>query len=547
MRWGLTLGVGAWITVRLWTRILAQSFFVDDAFISFRYARNLGEGHGLVWNPAEYVEGYTNLLWVLLMALTSWIGAAPETTSLVLGSWAGAGTLAVVTWYAGRRTQWSPWAWLPALWLVHLPTFTAWCSGGLETMLFTLLLTAGTLRGLEELDSPEKRPWSALLAWLAYLTRPEGAMLLAGLGGLHLYRAWRQPGHRMRCTVWLTLSSLGVAGHMAWRLIYYRAWLPNTFHAKVNGTWWEQGGQYLALFHEDYHAGWWLPLLLLLAWRRRGIEVLLPVGLIFVQLAYVWAIGGDRFEYRFLVPLLPLVGLLIAQCLEELTGQLQAARLRSGAALAAAGIWIVASWWGGTEAYEEGGMRHDVESVRFTGDYAQLRIDEGRTLREAIDLGLLRSDLVFAAAGAGAIPYYTGWPTIDVLGLSDATVAHSETGERSMIAHEHYASQEYLERRKVVVFDALNALVHSSLSGIESSKKAANGTWSLHNYQLHEGLMVFATTLTRSELADTFDLSQLDNEVPSGHQENCAPNCTQGARRVQVACADQPSGMPCTP
>ncbi len=35
-------------------------FVQDDAFISFRYARHLVEGHGLVWNPGERVEGYTN-------------------------------------------------------------------------------------------------------------------------------------------------------------------------------------------------------------------------------------------------------------------------------------------------------------------------------------------------------------------------------------------------------------------------------------------------------------------------------------------------------
>ena len=42
----------------------------DDAMVSMRYARNLSEGHGLSWNPGQMpVEGYTNLLWTLWMAL----------------------------------------------------------------------------------------------------------------------------------------------------------------------------------------------------------------------------------------------------------------------------------------------------------------------------------------------------------------------------------------------------------------------------------------------------------------------------------------------
>jgi len=48
---------------------LSNLQLVDDAYISFRYAHNLASGQGLVFNPGEYVEGYTNLLWTLLMVV----------------------------------------------------------------------------------------------------------------------------------------------------------------------------------------------------------------------------------------------------------------------------------------------------------------------------------------------------------------------------------------------------------------------------------------------------------------------------------------------
>ena len=41
----------------------------DDAYISFRYARNLVEGDGLVFNPGDRVEGYTNFLWTMVAAV----------------------------------------------------------------------------------------------------------------------------------------------------------------------------------------------------------------------------------------------------------------------------------------------------------------------------------------------------------------------------------------------------------------------------------------------------------------------------------------------
>src|ERR671913_2350701 len=43
----------------------------DDAMISMRYAWNFSHGFGLVWNPGEYVEGYTNPLMTLLMSLAT--------------------------------------------------------------------------------------------------------------------------------------------------------------------------------------------------------------------------------------------------------------------------------------------------------------------------------------------------------------------------------------------------------------------------------------------------------------------------------------------
>ena len=69
---GLWLGY-AWMVRRFW-------FVTDDAYISFRYARHLGAGHGLVWNPGEApVEGFTNLLLVILVAPFTRLGLDPRT------------------------------------------------------------------------------------------------------------------------------------------------------------------------------------------------------------------------------------------------------------------------------------------------------------------------------------------------------------------------------------------------------------------------------------------------------------------------------------
>jgi hypothetical protein len=44
-----------------------QVWGLDDAYISYRYAQNLAQGNGLVFNRGERVEGYSNFLHVLMM------------------------------------------------------------------------------------------------------------------------------------------------------------------------------------------------------------------------------------------------------------------------------------------------------------------------------------------------------------------------------------------------------------------------------------------------------------------------------------------------
>src|SRR4051812_24526368 len=57
----------------------------DDAYISYRYARNLSDGAGLVWNPGQHVEGYTNFAWIEVLAGLHWFGADIVMSSRWLG------------------------------------------------------------------------------------------------------------------------------------------------------------------------------------------------------------------------------------------------------------------------------------------------------------------------------------------------------------------------------------------------------------------------------------------------------------------------------
>ena len=61
-------------------------FFSDDSFISLRFSERLLQGDGLTWTDGERVEGYSNLLWVLLTAALGAIGLELVTAARLLGA-----------------------------------------------------------------------------------------------------------------------------------------------------------------------------------------------------------------------------------------------------------------------------------------------------------------------------------------------------------------------------------------------------------------------------------------------------------------------------
>ena len=174
---------------------LASIFYtytVDDAFITFRYARNLVAGLGPVFNPGERVEGYTTFLWMLLMSAGLALGVDPVVLSKVLGLTCGLATIGV-TMAMARHTSHTPWrvAILAGLLLAASVDLALNSVTGLETTFFTLLITVAIARQMHE-DQRVGWPFSSLLFGLAALTRPEGLVL----GGLSwLYQLVRRREH----------------------------------------------------------------------------------------------------------------------------------------------------------------------------------------------------------------------------------------------------------------------------------------------------------------------------------------------------------------
>ena len=303
----------------------AAWYLTDDAFISFRYARNLLEGHGLVFNPGEYVEGYSNFLWVLeLAALWGAFGLRPEHTAPWLSVACTIGTLAAMLWWVGRLPG-LPHRWLVAWMAVGLvcssTTFAMWTPAlGLETRQFTLFVVLAVV-GLTVYPENRRALLGVSLSLAAAsLTRPEGPLFAACCFGW--YAVQRRVGTGRWWPGWRAAAALGapfvllVAGQYLWRYGYYGEWLPNTYYAKYVRPWYEAGIRYLAAAAIETGLYLLLPLAglpLVRDWQeRRSLVYLLPLLCIGLHMAYVARIGGDFFEYRPLDVYWPLLAVSAA-------------------------------------------------------------------------------------------------------------------------------------------------------------------------------------------------------------------------------------------
>ncbi|WP_236790123.1 glycosyltransferase family 39 protein [Amycolatopsis sp. GM8] len=179
----------------------------DSAFLTFRYAANIAAGHGAVFNIGEYVEGYTNFAWLVLVTLPKALfGADIVTGAVVLSSACALGCVLL----AGRFSR------LAAVLTAAVSGLAAYECAGTETPLFVLLVLAVGYA------LTTRHPLAAgVLTALAVMTRPDG-LILAGAAVLWLVLG----AARRRSTWWAPVGYLLgalvlVVPWLVWRTTYY--------------------------------------------------------------------------------------------------------------------------------------------------------------------------------------------------------------------------------------------------------------------------------------------------------------------------------------
>lgn len=334
----LAIGLYSGLAWRFW-------WVNDDAFISFRYARNLAFGHGLRYNVGEAlpVEGYSNYLWVLVGALFERL-RMNVVFWVPLVSFLTGGALLRLVWQVCREhlglDLWGTFA--AVVFLAAFPPYAVWATSGLETMpfafclfltFFLLVLRTGPARGL----------WAGLAGLLVVLIRAEGVGWCLLLALCAVFSQARKTHHFWRhLAVFVAIVLVGATTQEIWRYTYYGDLLPNTFRAKGSISGWtlQRGLDYVVVFYLTFVSSFLsLPgTLYLLRRPRRGIGA--PIVIVFwATTLYAILTGGDFMAMgRFLVPALPFLALMIGSLVHEIRRRVVPGR---GLALAGAALCAI--------------------------------------------------------------------------------------------------------------------------------------------------------------------------------------------------------------
>ena len=311
---------------RFYSNVTGDWTHFDDAYMFIRYADNLIAGNGYSWNGEERTYGCTSITYTLFIALVKLIiGGSLSSTAILLCSTLLWGGLALGLIYLTLRRagglSWQVAAFVVSYIMVE-PLFSYhMLSSGMDTMLsvFSLSALLFVLTAPDKAVTRRRAALLALLAYLAFLTRPENGIYAVMLPGLFFMHKGERPGTFI--SFYASLFVL-LALDTGAKYLYFGDPLPLSFYAKSAGFYQGYAGgykwmhlKYLKYIFFFYGA----PLLLLLLYidRKRlktAAVFLLPFAVTAGYLATVVQVMGG--SARFYVPSVPVLvcGAFIALC-----------------------------------------------------------------------------------------------------------------------------------------------------------------------------------------------------------------------------------------
>ncbi len=398
------------LTLAIIILYLNSDFYHDDAYITLRYARNFIAGSGIVWNPGEYVQGYTNFLHLILISFISKFDVNLVLASRIVGMTALVslcGVLLLIRSDCDRSLYY-----LPLILVMTSTPFLVWSIGGLEGTLFSLLVTSGCLLFIMDLGlgiSHWRYALSGICFGLSFLTRPDGIVFIA----VSFIWLLLQRNTKKRDIIAFTITiAIILLPYIVWQIWYYGDIVPNTFYAKAGAFSYPRllsGVRYIvnyAICPPFLPLFFFASFIYLLVTRKWDLKIAYLTLSILAYTIFIVFVGGDHMQaFRFLLPLIPLMSIMITMTLSFFT--LQRGRLTINSITIATLLLV------GFQLVNGKLNPRREDSASFIGTIV------GKYIAKAWPNGS-----VVALNTAGSTPYYAGQHCyIDMLGLNDSHIA----------------------------------------------------------------------------------------------------------------------------
>jgi tetratricopeptide (TPR) repeat protein len=482
------------------------NFTQDDTYIFLRYAKNFVNGHGLVFNIGERVEGYTSFSWLMLLIVALKCKLDPLIVAKTVGIICGGGSM-IILFLIGRaiNRERSPFFALiaPCL-LAANGAFALWTTSGMETALFNFLIIAGVYSYLLEHQANRMNFITPFIFALAALTRPEGIFVFS-MTVLHrgYYVFIKKDFSFRQLGAWIGFFVLLVLPHIIWRLWYYGHPFPNSFYAKTGASaiYLKMGLSYTAIFLGQY--GLWgaalvVPIIGLWLMRQRpawlGYFTLMMGGWI----CYITSAGGDVLvENRFYIPVILLMYLTVQEfCCVLPATLLPGWKKIAGTVIICAvlpGLFAWWTWWNPCRQIEHSRRQMDVVVYNYSELARWVNLQKGPRL-------------TIATTGVGALSYNTDVTIIDMFGLNDEYIAHHPQyipGLISPCREQTYNADYVLSRRPDYIYFILNARPTALAEKALFASPVFRQGYYLYNIDDHHYIYKLKKDFTRPTRPDT--------------------------------------------
>jgi hypothetical protein len=435
-------------------------FLSDDALISLRYAARLLDGDFLTWNNGEYVEGYSNLLWILMNAVMALFGIDLILSVRLLG-FASVLLIPVLFLYDRifKQGKTIDDLWLGAIFYAFSAPIAVWAIGGLEQPLL-MLLFAFSLFFLPKFFADSSNPKNILLLGLTFsmmiLTRPDTPLfILAFAVAFILHRSSLQNVQKIIALVKiLSFPIAAFIGQLTFRIIYYNDLLPNTAYVKItpSGNHLLNGLEYVfgaLLFMLPFSFFAFKQIFSSSKFKSNPSYLYILIFLI-LYFPYLIFIGGDVFPaYRHMSVVVVAFFWLILDSKHLIMSFLSSFERFSYKALKPVLISIFILLFLGLQIVNTPSRRAIHERWEWIGK------ELGLTLNQAFS----DSQPLVAVTAAGCIPYWSELPSLDMLGLNDKHIAKNrpvDIGD-GMLGHELGDGEYVLSREPdLIIFSVGN-------------------------------------------------------------------------------------------